>query len=379
MVKRILLPLVALLSIFLSAPFARADVTVDPNSTAGWRLVDNEWVGGVPGSPKPELLTADYDSMALPDGTVGVSFYCVAQGNAHLVLRWKANDGAWRLDHVTFKQGFVYSKASTNDCTWIISGLTIGDSVNFDFEWVNSVGQSGWIFDGRNPDASSMYGPNFTGPFTVTKTNLDVRNLNVVPDQMALDVSWDPPSTQIFGGMFILQNYVVQVFRGKYKVLTQTHDANDRDILIDGLTPGISYKVTVRSNFDDSRGITGRDVSAFGIPLIPTVMSISIPSVTSANQNTTMSATLTQKSGDAISGVPVTFSYTPDNAQVITSSQSYLRTASMPKTIDYVAKTNKKGIVKISIKVKKSGTWKIVFKGNKKQSAISKSRHMRVK
>jgi len=377
--KSMVLLIAALLAPILGAPLARADVTVDPNSSSGWTNVNDHWVGGVSGSPFPQFAVAQWESLALPDGTVGVTFDCVSQGNAHLVLRWKANDGAWRLDHVNFKQGYVYSKPSPSACTWIISGLNLGDEVKFDFEWVNSIGVSGWIFDGRYPDVASWYSANFTGPLTVTSANLDIKNLKVEPDQMALGVSWDPPVSQTFGGMFVLQNYVVQVFRGKYKVLTQIHDANDRDILIDGLTPGISYKVTVTSNFDDWRGITGRAVSAFGVPLIPTVMNISIPSVASAGQTTSMSATLTQKSGDAISGVPVTFSFTPDNAQVKTSSLSYLRTASMPKTTNYVAKTNKKGVVKISIKIKKSGTWKIVFKGNKKQSAISKSRHMRVK
>ena len=101
--KKSLVLVISIIILTTNNLVAHAQLSVDPNSNDGWTWSNGQWIGGVAGAPKPELSTANYDRIALPDGTFGVSFDCVSQGSAHLVLRLKADAGVWRTDQVAFK------------------------------------------------------------------------------------------------------------------------------------------------------------------------------------------------------------------------------------------------------------------------------------
>ncbi len=201
-----------------------------------------------------------------------------------------------------------------------------------------------------------------------------VSGLSITNESGALGVTWqaitEPP----------VDSYDVEVFRGRYKVKTETVEASPSpEVLLDGLTMGERYRVAVRAvvnatpaeweKYGTCDCLLGPWVEATGVPRIPTVLLMQIPRVVESNEKFPVTLNLEDKAGRPVKQQPVTLFF---------ESGRNAAAQTRPKRLAKV-KTNLRGIAATKVKIPRTGRLVAKFKAAGRNEGTIKSQTIRVR
>lgn len=178
-----------------------------------------------------------------------------------------------------------------------------------------------YAFGGRGVGASFLNSTEMYGAAVVTPAPNPPVNLQVVPANHQLSVSWTAPSVP--PGYLPISDYVVDVYVGSTLVAHQIH-VTATSITIQGLTNGTLYTVYVYSV--DTSGAVSRAAVVSGTPVVPATVPAAplTPIVTGALTSVTVTWTAPNNGGSPITGYTVS---------AYSTGASPVQTVTVPPTV----------------------------------------------
>ena len=333
-------------------------------------------LAGMSGTPahadtyQPEHCLSSWQASAHTTGSgAGVSVRAHAQhipATESISWRWRHQGASdW------IPSGTLPTTGVAQSATLTLDRFTPGQVIELDIRCVTPTGTTAWYSDLPSRQ-----------PITVTALAASsAPRLKVTPFEGGLLASIDAPAEM--GGATIVTRYHLTWWRNGYKVGEDFLDITDTDAvsydgpsaagdpkvdhLIDGLTLGVPYTVKVaaitipepiptsdpiwRYRTENGPGWT-KQGTATAVPLIPTVLRASSPSTVTALRATSVKAKMAQRSGRAIKGQKVVFTFDPDGRAKARKIAT--------------GRTNSKGKVAKRLRFSKSGELKITYRGTRK-------------